>query len=93
MRLGIQRFEPSTVNLDGSQTLEPSNRLTRKGRRFSRRFARRFAGTVRRTLRDRAAMPPLLETRGDARATAAEHEQQADLRLGPRVNAEKSDDL
>src|SRR5438128_6137830 len=29
MRLGIREFEPSTVNSDGSQTLEPSNRRNR----------------------------------------------------------------
>jgi hypothetical protein len=29
MRLEIHGFEPSTVNSDGSQTLEPSNRLNR----------------------------------------------------------------
>jgi len=43
MRLEIKEFEPSTVILDGSQTLEPSNRLNRSSRRFNRRFARRFA--------------------------------------------------
>jgi hypothetical protein len=41
MRLEIQEFEPSTVVLDGSQTVEPSNRLNRRSRRFSRRFVSR----------------------------------------------------
>jgi hypothetical protein len=41
MRLEIKEFEPSTVSLDGSQTLEPSNRLNRSSRRFNRRFASR----------------------------------------------------
>jgi hypothetical protein len=38
MRIEIREFEPSRWDSDGSQTLQPSNRLNRRGRRFNRRF-------------------------------------------------------
>jgi hypothetical protein len=37
--LEIHLLRTVYVTLDGSQTVEPSNRLNRIGRRFSRRFA------------------------------------------------------
>ena len=66
MRLEIHWFEPSTVNSDGSQTLEPSNRLNR----IEKTVQQTVPGSLAKTT-DTTPAPHSARRRGVKRLTAS----------------------